>query len=64
MKPLDNRFSPRGGFSSSQWNLAEKVHDANMVDSSYQNPLNSDDLKKHQIKSRRDHPRFECGLSA
>ena len=63
MKPLDNRFFTRGGFSSSQWNPAEKTHDANMMDSSYQD-LNSDDLKKHQSKSRRGHQRFECGLSA
>ncbi|MGY5147915.1 MAG: hypothetical protein ACW9W4_07950 [Candidatus Nitrosopumilus sp. bin_7KS] len=63
MKPLDNKFFTRGGFSSSQWNLAEKVHDAPIVDSSYHHPLHSDDLKKHQSKSRRGHQRFECGLS-
>jgi len=64
MKPLDSRFFTRGGFSSSQWNTAEKVHDANMMDSSHQNLLDFDDLKKHQSKSRRGHQRFECGLSA
>lgn len=64
MKPLDNRFFTRGGFSSSQWATAEKAPDANMIDSSYQNFINSDDLKRHQSKSRRGHQRFECGLSA
>ncbi len=64
MKPLDSKFFTKGGFSSSQWNPVEKVHDANMMDSSYQNLINSDDLRKHQSKSRKGHQRFECGLSA
>ena len=62
MKPLDNRFSPRGGFSSSQWNHIENVNDANIVDTLHQNNFFSGDLDVNQNQSRRDLQKFRCGL--
>ena len=50
MKPLEHRFFPRGGFSSSQWNHIEETNDVNFI--------------AHQNRSRRGHQRFGCGLSA
>lgn len=64
MKSLDNKFFSQGGFSSSQSNPTEKVRDTDIAESSYLHLLNSDDLKKHQSKSRRGHQRFKCGFSA
>lgn len=64
MKPLDSRFFPKGGYSSSQWNRIEDEVDAETTNSSYASHLNFGGLKKSQNKSRRGHQRFEHGLSA
>ena len=63
MKSLDNRFFPRGGFSSSQWNHIRKSNDANALDSFCQNTFLSGDLISNQIKSKRIQKRFGCDLS-
>ena len=61
MRFLDNRFSSRNGFSSSQWNHMKKINDANMMDSSCQNSLTPSDLISSQNKSK-SHQKLECGL--
>ena len=64
MTPLDHRFFPRGGYSSSQWNHIENVNDVKTMSLSYTSHLNFGELKKYQNRSRIGHQRFECGLSA
>ena len=52
MKPITNKFFPRGGFSSSQWNHTEQIK--NIVNSLYENELILQDLDlfTSQNKSR------------
>jgi len=64
MKPAANRFFIRGGFSSSLYNYIEQINDADIEDSLYEDNLISRGLIVNQNKSKRDHQRFRCGLSA
>ena len=63
MNPLENKFFPRGGFSSSHWNNIEKVNDVDTTDIFYQNNSNYNEGIMNQNKSRRGHQKLNCGFS-
>ncbi len=63
MKSLDSKFFPKGGFSSSQWNNIEKTKDVNTTNTIHQKNSKSYEQIMNQIKSRREHQRFNLGLS-
>ena len=63
MNPLESKFFPRGGFSSSHWNHIEKVNDADTTDIFYQNNSNQGEKIMNQNKSRRGHQKFNWGFS-
>ena len=63
MKSLDSKFFPKGGFSSSQWNVTAKIKNVNPTDMIHQNNSKYFERVINQIKSRREHQRLNSGLS-
>lgn len=65
MKPANNNFFPKGGFSSSLLIPIEQIENSDRVNSQYENEIMLDDfdLFVNQKKSRRGHL-VRCGVSA
>ena len=63
MKSLDSKFFPKGGFSSSQWRVTEKIENIRPTNMIHQNNSKYYEQIMNQIKSRRKHQRFNSGLS-